>query len=527
MFDLLIKNGEVIDGTGQPRFKADLAVQGDKIAAIDSEIPAERARKVIDVAGHCVCPGFIDIHSHTDCSLFVNPRSESKIRQGVTTDISGNCGMSPCPISDVGFVETKEFMKTHKLEIDWEDLGGFFGRLEKQGIGTNYGTFIGHGSLRTYCMGEDKRPPTPEEMAKQVYEMDKAMEQGALGLTTGLIYPPGCFAEMDEIVEVAKAAAAKGGIYASHMRSEGQRLLEAITETITIGQRANIPVEISHLKVAGFKNWGKGKWAIELIELARKAGLKVHADRYPYIASSTELYTLLPDWAHDGGIMKMLERLKTPDVRKRIIEEIIANIGQESGYEDTLISAVHTEKNNHYQGMTLQAIAAERNQPVHEAICDILLEEDGMVSACFFSMNDEETDQFIAQEWLGIGSDTTARAPYPPLNADKPHPRAYGTFPRMIAHYVKQKELFSVEEAVRKMTGLNADILGLKQRGLLKKDYFADVVVFNEKRIKDMSTFMKPHQYPIGIDYVIVNGSVIIEEGIHTGVLAGKIVRNH
>ena len=527
MFDLLIKNGEIIDGTGKPRQKADLAIRKDKIADLVPEIPVEKARRVIDATGLCVCPGFIDIHSHTDCSLFVNPRSESKIRQGVTTDISGNCGMTPFPIGEEGFAETKSFMKEHGLEIDWEDLAGFFSRLEKQGIGTNYGTFLGHGSLRTYCMGEGKRAPTPEELDKLKYEMDKAMDQGALGLTTGLIYPPGCFADMDELVELAKVAAAKGGIYASHMRSEGQRLLESIVETITIGRRANIPVQISHLKVAGNKNWGKGIWALELISLAREAGLKVHADRYPYIASSTELSTLLPDWAHDGGILKMMERLKTPDIRKRIIDEIIANIGQESGYEDTLISAVHTEKNNHYQGMTLQAVAAERNQSIPDTICDVLLEEEGLVSAIFFSMNDEETDHILSQNWVGIGSDTTARAPYPPLNADKPHPRAYGTFPRVIAHYAKEKDLFSVEEAVRRMTGLNAEILNLKKRGLLKKDNFADVVIFSQRRIKDMASYMKPHQYPIGIDYVIVNGSVIIEEGIHTGTLAGRIIRNH
>ncbi len=524
MFDLLIKNGEVIDGTGKPRIKTDVAIQGEKIVAMESGIPENKANRIIDASGKCVCPGFIDIHSHTDVSLLVNPRSESKIRQGVTSDISGNCGISPFPIGPIGHVETREFMKKHGLELDWEDIGGFYSRLEKQGIGTNYGSFIGHGGLRIYCMGEDNRPPTPEELNKQKYEMEKSMEQGALGLTTGLIYPPGCFAAMDEIVEIAKVVAAKGGIYASHMRSEGRLLLESITETLTIGRRAKIPVQISHLKSAGRKNWGKGKWAIELIQMAVDAGLPVHADRYPYIASSTELSSMLPDWAHDGGMARMLERLRDPQSRARIIEEIVANIGQESGYEDTLISSVH--KNHDLLGKQLQSIAAERNKSIPDTVCDILLEEDGMVSAIFFSMDDTETDAFISQPWVSIGSDTTARAPYPPLNEDQPHPRAYGTFPRVISHYSKEKNLFSLEEAIRKMTGLNAEILHLKDRGILAKDYYGDIVIFDINRIKDTATFMKPHQYPLGIEYVLVNGKTIIEEGIHTGALAGKILRN-
>ena len=241
MFDLLIKNGDIIDGTGKPKYKADIAIQDEKIVDIAPNIPVTQAKKALDATGKCVSPGFIDIHSHTDCSLFVNARSESKIHQGITTDVSGNCGMSPFPLNEIGQIETREFMQTHGLKIDWEDIGGFYERLEQQKIGTNYASFIGHGSLRAYCMGEDDRPPTPEEMKKQVYEMDKAMEQGALGLTTGLIYPPGCFASKEEIIEVCKAVSAKGGIYATHMRSEGQRLLESIEETLTIGQKANIP----------------------------------------------------------------------------------------------------------------------------------------------------------------------------------------------------------------------------------------------------------------------------------------------
>ena len=526
MFDYIIQHAEIIDGTGKPRYQADLAIKDEKIAEIAPEIPVDQAGKVIDAKGKTIVPGFIDIHSHTDCSLFVNPRSESKIRQGVTTDVSGNCGYSPFPIKKEGHGENYSFMKEHKLEIDWENIGGFYQRLESQGIGTNYASFIGHGSLRAYCMGYEKRPATPKELDYMKSEMEKSMEQGALGLTTGLIYPPGCFAAQDEIVEIAKVAAKKGGIYASHMRSEGKMLMEAITETLSIGRKANIPVQVSHLKAAGKKNWGKGKWAIEMIEIARQAGIEVHADRYPYSASSTDLSTLLPDWAHDGGNQALLNRLRDAETKKRLINEIIQNVGQESGYEDTLIAQVKTEANRKYEGMQLQAIAADRKQSIPECICDFLLEEDGEIAAIFFSMNDEETDLILSQPFISIGSDSGARAPYPPLNLGKPHPRSYGTFPRVLHHYAKEKHLFTIEEAVRKMTGLSAEILHLKDRGTIEKNKFADLLVLSLSKVKDTATFMQPHQYPLGFNYIFVNGKLVVEEGIHTGTLAGKVLRN-
>jgi N-acyl-D-amino-acid deacylase len=411
------------------------------------------------------------------------------------------------------------------LELDWLTCGEFLSRLERQGIGINYATFVGQGNIRSAVMGEDDREPTAAEIKQMQDEVRKAMEEGAFGLSTGLIYPPGSFAKTPEIVELAKTAAKYGGIYSTHMRSEGKYLLEAIEEAITICRDGGIPLQISHLKVSGNRNWGKAKLAVEKIDAARKTGLPVSADRYTYIASATGLDSLIPMWALDGGNDAMLARLRDPEKRTQIIDDMVENIGEESGWEDTLVSNVVTQPNKRFEGKNIKEIAELRNQDITDAICDLLLEEEGQVSAIFFSMNNEETDYILSQSFVSIGTDAGAKAPYGLMSEGKPHPRAYGTFPRALAYYCREKKLFSLPEAIRKMTWVNAEKVGLTERGKISKGWLADLVIFNPESIQDIATFLDPHQFPKGIELVIVNGKVAVEKGGHTGILAGKVLR--
>ena len=524
MFDILIKGGEILDGTGKPGYIADIGITGDRIVDIGN-FPTESAQRVIHATGLTVTPGFIDIHSHTDVSLFVNPRAESKIRQGITTEISGNCGSTPFPCGKNGLSGTRKWLARYGLELDWSTCGEFLARLEKQGIGLNYATYIGQGNIRAAVMGEDDREPTAEEIALMQKEVAKAMEEGAFGLSTGLIYPPGSFAKTEEIVALSQIAAKYGGIYSTHMRSEGRFLLEAIEEAIIICKEGGIPVQIAHLKVSGNRNWGKAKFAVEKIAAARDSGLPVSADRYTYIASATGLDSLIPMWAQDGGNEAMLARLRDSETRIQITDEMLENIGEESGWEDTLISNVVTEPNKPFEGKNLKEIAQLRQQDITEAILDLLIEEEGQISAIFFSMNEEETDYILSQSFVSIGTDAGAKAPYGPMREGKPHPRAYGTFPRVLAYYCREKKLFSLPEAVRKMTGMNAEKVGLTDRGKIGKGLYADLVVFNPTAVTDTATFLDPHQFPKGIELVIVNGKITVEKGGHTGVLAGKVLR--
>lgn len=524
MFEILIKGGTILNGTGKPGYTADIAIAGERIVDIGN-FPQEAATRCIHAAGLMISPGFVDIHSHTDISLFVNPRAESKIRQGITTEISGNCGATPFPYDKTRIAGTQKVLARYGLELDWLTCGEFLTRLEKQGIGINYATYVGQGNVRSAVMGEDDREPTADEMKRMQDEVRKAMEEGAFGLSTGLIYPPGSFAKTSEIVELAKTAAQYGGIYSTHMRSEGKYLLEAIEEAITICRDGGIPVQIAHLKVSGNRNWGKAKLAIEKIAKARNAGLPVSADRYTYIASATGLDSLIPLWAQDGGTDAMLARLRDPATRTQIIKEMIENIGEESGWEDTLVSNVVTQPNKRFEGKNIKEIAELRNQDITEAICDLLLEEEGQVSAIFFSMNDEETDFILSQPFVSIGTDAGAKAPYGLMSEGKPHPRAYGTFPRALAYYCREKKLFSLPEAIRKMTWANAEKVGLIDRGKIEQGKFADIVIFNAETVQDTATFLDPHQFPKGIEFVIVNGKITVEKGGHTGVLSGKVLR--
>ena len=516
MYDVVIRAGTVIDGTGSPGYKADVAIAGDTITTI-GELLSGAARTEINAQGKMVCPGFIDIHTHTDFSLLVDPRAESKIHQGVTTEIGGNCGSSMAPIVENLLQKTQKSLNKYGIEIHWRDMDGFLGKLEDAKIGINYGTFVGNGTVRGAVMGFEDRKPAKAEMEKMKAQVAVAMRQGALGLSTGLIYTPSLYADIDEIVELAKVAAQHNGIYATHIRGEGETLFEAIQEAITIGERAQISVQIAHFKASGQKNWGKAERALEMIDEARERGVNVTADRYPYLAGSTGLTSLLPTWIKDGGTEMMVKRLKDPEIADKIKVDLNARASETEDYWNKIILCT--------DGSTVAEAAKERDMEPAEFVCQFLIEKNGSISICQFSMCQEDTNLIIKHPQVMIASDSSARAPYGELGKGKPHPRGYGTFPRAIQEYARERELVSLPEMIRKMTSMPADKLKLTRRGQIKEGNYADVCILDYEDVKDNATYAQPHQYPDGMEYVLVNGQVVIENGEHTGNLPGKVIR--
>ena len=514
MYDLIIRSGKIIEGTGLKGYKADIAISGDIIKDI-GDFPQGSGKSEIDADGKIVSPGFIDIHTHTDFSLLVNPKAESKIFQGVTTEIGGNCGGSIAPIGENSYEKEKEFLKKYEIELNWRDMGGFLSRLEKNKIGVNYGTFVGNGTVRGVVIGFDDRKPTNNEIDKMKAEVDKAMSQGAMGLSTGLIYTPSLYADTDEIVELAKVAARHNGIYASHIRGEGSTLFEAINEAVSIGERAKIGVQIAHLKASGVKNWGKAGRALEMIDEARKAGVDVTADRYTYLAGSTGLTALLPVWSKDGGTEKMLERLNDPEISGKIKSELKDLVKETPDYWDRIVLCT--------DGSTVTEASKKRDMDPEEFVRQYLIEYKGSVSICQFSMSQEDTNLILSHPQVMIASDSSAKSPYGKLGEGKPHPRAYGTFPRAIQEYVRERKIVELPEMIRKMTLMPATRMGLTKRGQIKVGNYADLCIFDYDTIKDNATYAAPHQYPSGIEYVLVNGEIVIAKGEHTGKLPGKV----
>lgn len=516
MYDLIIKAGTVIDGTGSTGYKADVAIAGDAIAAI-GDIPADSAASEINAEGKMVCPGFIDIHTHTDFSLLINPQAESKIRQGITTEIGGNCGGSIAPLGKKQVQESQKALKKYDIEVNWRDIGGFFERLEDTKIGINFGTHVGNGTIRAAVVGLDERKATEAEMEKMKAEVAKAMRQGAMGLSTGLIYTPSLYADTDEIVELAKVAAQYKGIYASHIRGEGATLFEAIEEAVIIAERAQISTEIAHFKASGEKSWGKAERALEMIDEARQRGLDVTADRYPYLAGSTGLTYLLPTWIKDGGAKKMVERLKDPEISDKIKVDLNATANAGTDYWNSVLLCT--------DGSTIAEAAKKRDMEPADFVCQFLIEKKGSVSICHFCMCQEDTNLIIKHPQVMIASDSSAKAPYGELGKGKPHPRGYGTFPRAIQEYARERKLVSLPEMIRKMTSMPADKLGLTRRGRLKEGNYADICILDYENVRDNATYANPHQYPDGIEYVLVNGQTVIEKGEHTGSFPGKVIR--
>ncbi|MCL2565583.1 MAG: D-aminoacylase [Defluviitaleaceae bacterium] len=525
MFDLLFKNAKVVDGTNSPWYIADVGVADGKIAKI-GKICESEGTKVVDAKGYVLSPGFIDSHSHSDFGILRHKLNESRILQGITTELAGDCGMSPMPVTPerrallekyVGFLD-------EGIELDWTDAAGYFDKVEKNGTSVNFAMMVGHGAIRIAAMGFDDREPTPEELDKMREYTKQSMEQGCFGLTTGFIYPPGCFSKNDEVIELCKELAPYGGFYKSHMRYEGDKVMESVEDTVEVGIQAGIPVQVVHHKITGRKNWKyKGYATLAFIERARERGIDVTVDQYPYTASATTLTSTLPQWAHEGGLEKMVERLKDAETRKKITQEMREYFESDMRvWSDVFITSVPSEKNAWVKGKNIQEIADKLGKDPFDAAIDLMIEEDGTVRQLSFGMCEEDIEMIMKKPFTMIGSDGGAQ----PLDTnDVPHPRNYGTFPRVISHYCRERKLFSLETAIHKMTGFPAARIGLADRGVIKTGMWADLVLFDFDKIKDTPSFTKPNAACEGIKQVYVNGVLTAEDGVHTGALAGKMLR--
>jgi len=524
-YDLVIVGGLVYDGRGTPPVPADIGILGDRIAAI-GKIPARRGRIVVEAAGRAVCPGFIDVHDHSDLDLLADPRAESAVRQGVTTLISGNCGSSPFPIADEVLEETKSVAKSeYGINVDWRDLSGFFARLEKGGTSVNYATLVGHGPIRGAAMGFNDRPPSAAEMERMKALVAANMEAGALGLSTGLEYTPGSFAAPGEIIALCRAAAARGGVYATHMRDEGDFLLEAVKEAIDAARQAGLKLQISHLKTAFPRNWGKVDELLGLIDRAVAEGIDVRADRYPYIAGSTGLSINFPAWARAGTTNEFLARLKDPAQDRRLREYAAEREVKFGSWDKVVISGVSTEKNRWVEGLDVLAAARKAGKSPYEFMRDLIVEERDLVQCVLFMMTEDNLRRILAHPRIGIGSDSSVRAVTGVLAKGKPHPRAFGTFPRVLGKYVREENILPAEVLIRKMTSIPAETFGLKDRGTVRGGAFADFVVYDPVTVADKATWENPHQYPAGVEAVVVNGQIAVRAGEHSGRTPGRVLR--
>jgi len=522
-YDILIKNGYVVDGTGSPPYKADLAIKNESIAEIGS-LEERTAEEVIDAKGLIVAPGFIDIHNHSDLSIFLVPTADNYIYQGVTTIIVGNCGFSPAPINELNKGYIENFMKfiQSEVEIKWESFGEYLDELEKLKKSINVGVLVGHGTIKAAAMGLEDRDPAPQELEIMKDLVKEAMEAGAIGLSTGLMYSPGVFSKTEEIIELAKIASRYNRIYTSHIRNEGERLIDSVLETIRIGMEANIPVEISHLKSAGKPNWGKVRTVLKLIEEYANRGYEVGADAYPYTASSTSLISIFPSWVREGDNEEIMKRLRDEDSIERISQEI-----EEKGilewrrvdWSDIVISFSPTY--SEIEGYTINKLAEEWGLDPLSAVLKILLDDELATAMIVHGMCEEDVEKVMAHPYVSIGSDGSVKR----LGIGKPHPRNYGTFPRVIRKYVREKKVLSLPEAIRKMTSLQANKLRIWDRGILRPGMKADIVIFNYHAFTDKASFENPHQYATGIKYVIVNGQFVIYQGKRTGNTPGKLIR--
>ena len=529
-FDVLIKNGRIIDGSGRPGYNADIAIKGQRIARIGN-LPNVTAAKTIDARGMVIAPGFIDMLGQSESYLLIDPRGMSKVMMGVTTEITGE-GESIAPINDRQIKEQEDFLKRFNLTIDWRTLDEYFKRLEKQGTGLNVGTFVGATQVREYVIGYDNRPPTAAELESMKGSVAAAMRDGALGLSTSLQYIPARFAKTDEIVELAKVARQYGGIYATHQRSEANALDESLNEVFEIARRARIPAEIWHLKTAYKKNWGRMPEILNKIKNARARGLDITADIYPYIAGSTSLSACLPPWAQEGGTQQMLSRLRDPETRKRIKSEI--SVDQKTweniylgsgGPSGILIGSVVNRDLDPMQGKRLSEIAEEQKKDPLDALFDFILADHGQTGAIYFMMSEDDMRAAMKAPFVSFCTDSGSRATDGPLAGSKSHPRGWGSYPRILGRYVRDEHLLSLEDAIHKMTGGPAARVGLKDRGLLKVGMFADITVFDPKTVIDRATFDQPNQYPVGIEYVLVNGQISVDNGQRTPALAGQVIR--
>lgn len=530
MPQILIQNATIYDGSGERPFLGDVSVSGDRIAQVaDREaeprgLPAE-ADRILDGTGLILTPGFIDVHSHSDVNILANLQAESKLRQGITTEIVGNCGSSAFPARGTGAEELRRECGDVEVPLDWTDAKGYFARLDSSVPAVNIASFVGHSSIRADVVGYDDRPPTAEEMQRMCREVEVAMEAGALGVSTGLIYAPGIFSDTSELADMQRCAAKHGGMYSSHVRGEGDTLLEATEEFLAICKQAACPGQFSHFKASGSKNWGKVDKALRMIEDFNRRGGRVHFDKYPYIASSTSLSSLMPRWARDGGVEHTMERLRDPRMRTRIARESAELNEGKDGWDSVIISNACGSEFTSDQGKTIGQIARERDCEPSALFVDILLATHCAAGICNFTMSQEETDSVIVHPLGMIGTDSACRAPYGVLSKDRPHPRSYGSFGRFFCYYVKERGMLSIEEAVAKVTAFSADSFGLKQRGRIQEGCFADLLLIDWDKFQDQSDFANPHQYCAGIEAIVVNGKLTVYKGEHTGQRGGRVIR--
>jgi N-acyl-D-aspartate/D-glutamate deacylase len=521
LFDLLILGGMVIDGTGQPRFRADVGVTGGRVDAIGNLCGAE-AHDTIDASGMVVSPGFIDPHSHSEPAFLEPEIPQNKLRQGITTEITQHCGGGLSPVTEANIGHLSDVVKNPDGTPRWASLGGLIEAMKQRPLPVNVGFLVPHGTLRAAVLAMDNRPPTAEEMAQMERLLQRELDEGALGMSSGLVYLPGCFAKTDEIINLCRHLAPSGGVYCPHMRNEGYHLEEGIGESLRIIEESGAALQVVHLKALGKDNWHKTGAVIEMLDAARTRGLKVTADQYPYIAGSGGLTTNLPRWVMGGGIGAMLRRLRDPELRTKIRAEYELeatawdNRGKSLGWENMVVASL--QKNKSLEGKSLQQIAEERGQDVVLMMFDLLLEEDGKVSIINYFGSEESIEQFMKVPYVAVCTD--AGVP----TGSGAHPRGFGAMPRVLGRYVRERGVISLEEAVRKMTSLPSATFGLGDRGTLQRSAPADIVVFDPDRVIDNSTFANAYQYPSGIEFVVVNGEVEIRGGQFTGRTAGQIL---
>ena len=529
-FDLIIRNGRVIDGTGSPWYAADIGIRGGRIAAI-GKLDGAAAARTIDAHGMVVAPGFIDMLGQSELTILVNPHLPSKIFQGITTEFTGEGG-SPAPLNDALIKADRVAYEHLQIKPDWRTYREYFARLERQGMGINMGVYVGATQVRRMVLGDVNRAPSPAELDRMKTLVREAMQHGAVGLSTSLQYAPAPYATTEELIALAAEAGKLGGIYATHMRSEGNTITAAIEETVRIGREAHIPVEIWHLKAAGKANWGRMPEIVAQIERARQSGVDIAADTYAYPAWFNSLSSYAPPWSHDGGDAQFLERLKDPATRARIKADMLTRTDkwdnawfEVPGPEAILVGAVQNPKLVPLQGKTIAEIAKQQNKDPIDALLDLLIEDKAYTYGAAFGMSEDDVALALAQPWVSVNNDSQGTAPDGLLGKEHPHPRAYGTFPRILRKYVREEKKLRLEEAIRKFTALPAQRMRLADRGVLKVGMWADVVVFDPDSVTDRATFDKPNQLSEGMQYVLVNGVPVIDGGKATNKLPGKVLR--
>lgn len=525
---ILIQKGTIIDGTGKAPFIGDIALENDQIVDIQSHIDPT-GYQIFSAEGFIVSPGFIDTHTHSDRTIFEAPYAQSHIFQGVTTVFPCQCGIGPFPITEEHKAELKSYLDTFlgslpDDSLPWTDFEEFASYLEKLPLGVNIAPLAAHGALRISVIGPEDRPATQQELNEMTSILETSLHQGAWGLTLGLVYPPGSFATKEELISLGKILARYDAPLSTHVRNENAHLLKSIDEMIQVGRESRSPILISHLKAIGAPNWGSAVIGLEKIIQARQSGLKIWADQYPYEATSTALSVLAPAWSHDGGIPALINRLKDPNLTEQLLEAIKLEMNIRGGADKVKIAVIKNPANQRWIGQSISEIATELKLSPEETVRHLLIEEGGKVNAIYFSLSDLDLEKIITSSIVAVGSDGYALDIEKHSNQNV-HPRAYGPFPRVLGHYVREKKLLSLEAAIWKMTGLAAEIYGLPDRGILKSGYKADIVIFDAQTIEDKATFINPHQYPVGVEAVFVNGVLTTHHGKLTGQHSGKVLK--